>query len=166
MAAAMSAAGADNDSDKAALAELSAGSVGEAVRLSNLDGLRAYAEIVALFSSLPRLDRPRALKLAESAAGRDKAARFDLLLRLMDLFLARTARTGVTGPPLVPAAPGEEALMQRLCPDADAARIWATLQQDLGARARHGQAVNLDPAALILDMVFKINDTAARLAAR
>jgi DNA polymerase III subunit delta' len=166
MAAAMSAAGSDDTTNAAALADLSAGSVGEAVRLSNLDGMRAYAEIVALFGDLPKLDRPRALKLAESAVGKGKAARFDLLLRLMDLFLARTARTGVIGPPLVPAAPGEAALMQRLCPDADAARIWAALQQDLGARARHGQAVNLDPAALILDMVFKINDTAAHLAAR
>jgi DNA polymerase-3 subunit delta' len=40
------------------------------------------------------------------------------------------------------------------------------LQQTLGARARHGRAVNLDPAALILDMVFRIDELAGKLAAR
>lgn len=163
---AMSAAGSGDAPNPQALAELSAGSVGEAVRLNNLAGMETYADIITLFSDLPKLDRPRALKLAESAVGRGKETRFDLLLHLMDLFLSRTARTGVTGPPLVEAAPGESRLLKRLAPAPDAGRIWAELQQELSARARHGQAVNLDPAALILDMIFKINDTAAKLAAR
>jgi DNA polymerase-3 subunit delta' len=148
------------------LSELSGGSVGEAVRLNNLDGMEAYAEIVALFASLPRLDRTKALRLSESAVGRANEPRFDLLLRLLDLFLARTARTGVTGPPLVEAAPGEAGLMQRLAPSPEAGRRWAELQQTLGARARHGKSVNLDPAALILDMIFKIDELAAKTAVR
>ena len=41
-----------------------------------------------------------------------------------------------------------------------AARTWAALQQDLSARARQGKAVNLDPAGLILDMLWRIEDTA------
>jgi DNA polymerase-3 subunit delta' len=36
----------------------------------------------------------------------------------------------------------------------------------LGARTRHGVAVNLDPAALILDMVLKINSTAGTVSSR
>lgn len=163
---AMTAAGSGNGQHPDRLAELSGGSVGEAVRLANLDGMQTYADIIDLFSNLPNLDRPLALKLAESAVGKGKEARFDLLLHLLDLFLTRTARTGVTGPPLVEAAPGEAALMQRLAPAPDAGRIWAELQQTLSTRARHGQTVNLDPAALILDMVFKINDTAAKLTNR
>ena len=166
LARAMTAAGSQDDGDKAALAELAGGSVGEAMRLANQDGMQAYRDIVELFATLPDLDRSRALKLAESAAGRGKAERFELLLRLFDLFLVRTARTGVSGPPLVEAAPGESALMQRLSPAPHAGRAWADLQQDLSTRARHGQAVNLDPAALVLDMIFKINDTAARLSLR
>ncbi|SMX43170.1 DNA polymerase III subunit delta' [Actibacterium lipolyticum] len=165
MADAMQAAGADV-TDAAALAELSGGSVGEAIRLTNLGGLTLYSEIVALFSSLPRLDRPRALKLAESAVGKANEPRFDLLLRLFDLFLSRLARAGVLGPPAHEAAPGEAALMARLCPDAYAARAWAETGEKLGARARHGKAVNLDPASLILDMVLRIDETAAPLAAR
>lgn len=164
--AAMNAAGSDKGDNPQALAELSGGSVGEAVRLNNLAGMETYGSIIALFADLPNLDRPRALKLAESAVGKGKETRFDLLLNLMDLFLTRTARTGVSGPPLVEAAPGESDLLKRLAPAPDAGRVWAELQQELSARARHGQAVNLDPAALILDMVFRINDTAAKLAVR
>jgi len=40
------------------------------------------------------------------------------------------------------------------------------LQQDLTARVRHGRAVNLDPASLILDMIFKIEQTARTVAAK
>lgn len=166
MARAMTAAGSDTGDGTGALNELSGGSVGEAVRLTNQDGMQVYSEIVDLFAALPNIDRTKALKLSESAVGKGKAERFDLILRLMDLFLVRTARTGVSGPPIVQAAKDEGSLMLRLSPAPDAARVWAGLQQDLSQRARHGQAVNLDPAALILDMVFKINDTATKLVAR
>ena len=159
LAEAMAQAGADVG-DGAALAVLAAGSVGEAIRLANLDGLDTYAAIVSLFSTLPRLDRPRALKLADMAAQRGAEEKLDLLLTLMDLFLARLARTGALGTAGAEAAPGEAALLSRLAPDAAAGRRWAALHQSLGARARHGRAVNLDPAALILDMVLKIDEAA------
>jgi DNA polymerase-3 subunit delta' len=35
------------------------------------------------------------------------------------------------------------------------------LQQELGARARRGRAVNLDPAALVMDMVLQITAAAS-----
>ncbi|MDJ0825306.1 MAG: DNA polymerase III subunit delta' [Rhodobacter sp.] len=146
-----------------ALAALSAGSVGGALRLITLDGLTLYADLLAVFAD-PR-DRQRALKLAESVTGRAAADRFDLLLQLFDLLLARLARTGVAGPSQPQAAPDEAALLARLAPGPAAGRRWAELQQSLGARARHGRAVNLDPAALILDMVLKIHDMAAETAA-
>ena len=80
--------------DAAALAELAGGSVGEAFRMTNLDGLRLYGALVALLSALPRLDRPRLIGLAETGAGKGAAERFDLILTLLDLFLARLARAG------------------------------------------------------------------------
>ena len=164
---AMSAAGqGDPGYEIGALSELAGGSVGAAIRLAGQEGLAAYGAIVALMESLPKLDRPAALRLCESAAGPKNAERFELLVELLDLFLARAARTGISGPPLVEAAPGEAALMLRLSPDAAAARRWAELQQELGARARQGRAVNLDPAALLLDMILRIADAASRIAAR
>ncbi len=169
LARALAQAGAEADPGReTALAALAGGSAGEAIRLSALGGLAAYGEICALFSAPSGPDRARALALAESAAARGEAGaeRLDLLLHLFDLFLARLARTGAAGPHLVEAGEGEGALMARLAPGPAAGRAWAALQQELGARARQGRAVNLDPAALILDMIFRIEETAARHAAR
>ncbi|GGL50749.1 DNA polymerase III subunit delta' [Wenxinia marina] len=145
-----------------ALAVLAAGSVGEAARMHAAGGLDLYADLVALLDRLPRLDRPAAIRLAESAAGRAGETRLGLLLDLIDVFLSRAARAGLAGEPDTQGAPGEARLLARLAPDARAARDWATLQQGLSARARHARAVNIDPAALILDMLFAIEDTARR----
>ena len=61
------------------------------------------------------------------------------------------------------AAPGEAALMQRLAPDAYAARIWADLAAKVTAKSTRARAVNLDPAQVILDIFFEL-DAAARKA--
>jgi DNA polymerase III subunit delta' len=50
--------------------------------------------------------------------------------------------------------------MARLSPDPARARAWADTAQLISARAVHGQSVNLDPAALVLDTVFRIQKTA------
>ncbi len=152
--------------DRAALAQLSAGSVGEAFRLTNLEGLKLYKALTRLFATLPRMDRPQALGLAELAAGRGQAETFDLLVTLVDLFLARLARYGATGQTAPEAAPQEAALIARLSPHPDAARAWADLAQTLSSRARRGKAVNLDPAALLMDMLLKVDETAGSLAQR
>lgn len=162
MAAALAQAGVDARDDTAALAELSGGSVGEAVRLINLGGLQMYRELVAICSNLPQLDRPRALKLAEASAMRGAGDKLDLLLSLTDLMLARLARTGAMGTPAaVEAAPNEAAMMARLSGTPQKGRDWAECAQEIGARTRHGRAVNLDPAALVLDTIFRIRNTAA-----
>jgi DNA polymerase III subunit delta' len=146
-----------------ALAELGGGSVGEAFRLTNLDGLKLYQTIATLMATLPRMDRQKAIALSDMAQGKGNEAQFDLILTLLDLFLARLARTGATGVAAPEAAPGEAALMARLAATATNARAWADLAQTLGIRARRGKAVNLDPAALLLDTLLKINETAASL---
>jgi DNA polymerase III subunit delta' len=142
------------------MAVLAGGSVGNAIRLLQQDGLATYADLVRLFATLPRFDRTVALRLADSCTGKGAEPRFAHVLDLMDIFLARAAQAGITGEPAVQAVPGEARLLARLSPHDHAARNWATLQQDLGARARHGKAVNLDPASLILDMLFRIEETA------
>lgn len=165
MAEALAAAGARID-DAPAMAELAGGSVGEAMRIANLDGMALYHNLVALFAGLPRFDRPRALTLADTGSGRGNEPRFDLLVTLIDLLLARLARTGTLGTPPVEACRGEAPLLMRLAPDPWAGRLWADLAQSLTARARRGKAVNLDPAALLMDMFLRIEETAGILAAR
>ncbi|KAA9008034.1 DNA polymerase III subunit delta' [Histidinibacterium aquaticum] len=151
--------------ETAAIATLSEGSVGEAIRLAQGDGLSVYGDLVRLFEGLPRIERPAAIKLADSCAGRQNDARFELVLDLIDRFLARTARAGLQGAPSVQGAPGEARLLPRLAPGPKASRAWAQLAQVLTERSRHGRAVNLDPASLILDMVLKIEETARAEAA-
>lgn len=164
---ALTAAGGDGAASQAvALAELAGGSVGAAMQLTSHDGLALYAEIVSLMGTLPRMSRPRAIALCEAAAGRASELRFDLTVTLLDLFLARLARTGTTQTVPPEAAPGEAAILQRLAPTRDAARAWADCAQTLGNRARQGKAVNLDPAALLMDMVLKLDETAGKLVPR
>lgn len=140
-----------------ALTELADGSVGQAFRLLNLDGLSLYADLIALLGTLPRLDRPRALALAERLAGRGKDDQLELFLTLLDRALARLARTGALGaPPAQQAAPNESTVLVRLSPSPAAARAWAQLAQNTMDRTRHARAVNVDPASLVLDALLKL----------
>lgn len=147
-----------------ALAELAGGSVGRAVDLLAGGGLEVAAEIVALLTTLPRLDRAGALRLAESCAGRGAEARLSLVLDLLDALLARLARAGLGLRPAAEAAPGEAALHARLAPSPAAARLWAEAQGRAVPAARAGRGVNLDPAALLLDTLLQIEDAARRAA--
>lgn len=148
-----------------ALTALCSGSAGDAIRLLNYDGLPLYAKLVSLFDGLPNINRPIALKLADSCAGRGSETRFAITLDLMDVFISRAARAGLVGEPNQQGAPGEARLLARLAPHDVAARHWAELQQQLVNRSRHGKAVNLDPASMILDMIFKIEKIAQKTTA-
>ncbi|MBC9248188.1 DNA polymerase III subunit delta' [Paracoccus sp. 11-3] len=156
MASVLADLGINEDADP--LAALSDGSVGEALRLAGQDGLDRFQRLVDLFGTLPRMDRLAASRFADGAAGRAGADGdpFDLTITLLDRFLTRAARAGLMGPPLPQAANGEGALLTRLSPDDQAARIWADAQARLSARARTGRAVNLDPAALVMDMLTEL----------
>lgn len=160
MAEAMAQAEIEPGDGLAGLAALSGGSVGEAVRLITLGGLELYAELVGLIGTVPRLDRARALRFAEAAAARNAADKLDMLIGLIELFLARMAKAGAV-PPSAEAVPGERELFARLAPDAHAARKWAAAADEISARLRHGRAVNLDASSLILDTILKIRDSAA-----
>ncbi|WP_372838883.1 DNA polymerase III subunit delta' [Phaeovulum sp.] len=160
MAKALAQAGVETNAPEA-MAALSGGSVGAALRIAELDGLNLYARLVALMADQPRFDRTAALAFSDLAAGKGQDARFDLMLDFFDLFLTRLARAGVTGDLGIEAAPGEAAVCKRLAAGLADARRWAQLQQELGARARRARAVNLDPAALVMDMVLHISAAAA-----
>lgn len=153
----------DIAADSRRLAALSGGSVGEALRLSGQGGLDLYQDLVRLLAGLPHLDRMAALRLAEAAGRRPgpDGDPFDLVVTLLDRFLSRAARAGLLGPPLPEAAAAEAEVLARVSPDMRAAQRWASAQADLSARARAGRAVNLDPAALVLDMLLRLADQPA-----
>lgn len=141
---------------------LAAGSVGDAIRLQQMEGAALYDRILSVLAPLPRLDRSAANGFADSLTGRGADGRFVLALDLLDMMLARLARTALTGPPDPPATPEEPALFARLCPTPAAAQDWATLAARLQGRLRHGRAVNIDASALMLDALLQIEACAQR----
>lgn len=143
--------------DSPALAELAGGSVGEAVRILTGGGLALYAQLVALVAGLPRPDRLAIHTLADAMAARGAEPRLDLMLRLMEVLLARLARAAATGTARPEIAPGEAAIAPRLPIPAE---VWAALAGELSARVRQGRAVNLDPAALVVDMFLRLERAA------
>lgn len=161
MAQALTQAMPETELDQNALAALTSGSVGEAIRMTNLSGPAIYAELVGLFASLPRMDRARAQRLADAAAQRGAEDKLDMLVDLIALALARLARAGALGvTPSPEATAGEAEMIARLSPTPHQARRWAQVAQEVDAKLRHGRAVNLDPAALILDTLRHISQAA------
>ena len=57
------------------------------------------ADMLKLFTGLPRIDRTAAIRLADSCTGRASEPRFAHVLDLLDLFLSRAARAGLMGEP-------------------------------------------------------------------
>ena len=160
MGNALAQVGHDNDITPA-LATLSSGSPGQAIRLLADDGVALYGQIMQLIQTAPGLDRGLALALADKCAARGQESRYDLTLALIDLALVRLARHGA-GMPMLEAANGELALAGKLAGNEAQARIWADLQQSLSAKIAHARAVNLDPAQVILDTFLQIDSAARR----
>ncbi len=165
-AEARAAAGAEDAPVGPALAALSEGSVGEALRLSTLGGEALYADLVGMMAGAPGMDRSRWHGWAEAAGGRAGEARLEATLRLTALLAQRLARAGASGrAPAPEAAPGEAALAARLSPSPAAARLWAEAAATLPARAAADRAVNLDPDRIVLDTFAALDAVARRAAA-
>ena len=155
---ALAAAVAQAGGDAAAISPLAEGSVGAALQLAEGGGA-IYEDLLALLTS-PSMDRGRARALAQACAGRDSVDRLDATLGAIDRLLHRAARAGLLGAP----AEGAEAVaFARLAPHDAAARSWALLAQEIGGRAAHARAVNVDPAAIVWDALARIDAQARRL---
>lgn len=160
LARALGDAGATGPLDTDVLAQLAVGSVGEAIRLGEVDGPAIHGEITALLRSAPGLDRRRAIALADACAGRDAVARYDATLRLIGLALARLARHA-GGATVSPTGPLEAEALARLASGPMQARLWADLAARIEARTGAARAVHLDPALVILDTLLAIDAAAA-----
>ena len=141
---------------------LAEGSVGQAAELTLTDGLKSYTAIIDMCSSLPRFNRAKLLKLANTA-NRGTDGKFDQVLNLLDIFISRLARSAISPASTHEAAVGESEVFRKLCPDQNAARLWANTQLELSQRARQGKTANLDPSSLILDMGLRIEETALKI---
>jgi DNA polymerase III subunit delta' len=145
-----------------ALAELSGGSAGQAIRLLAGDGLALYARIVGLFGDGRAVARSPMLELAERSAGRANAEAYRLLLRLAATLAARLARAAATGTAPPEAAPGEARLVAAVARHPGQAAPWAEALGRISASHRHALAVNLDPAQTVLDTFLELDATLGR----
>lgn len=155
--------GITNFQESQALNILALGSVGEAIELIHIDGVKLYAEIIHIIKNAPNSDRNAILALANSCTGKSTEAKFNILTHLFYTFLARLARYGAMKPLTTKEdALGEHSLFERLAPNQIAAQKWAALLQDITQRIQHGRRVNIDPSTLILDMFIKFDETAQK----
>lgn len=162
LARALAAAGAEPaPEDAPMLAALAGGSAGAALELAAGEGLALYREITDLLRPAPPLDRPRLLRLADRATGRDAGARSALILDLLRTALSRLALAAAGAGP-APVSQAEAALMARLAAHPAQARIWAEAVPELIGRAERARALNLDPGQVILDTFLRIDAAAAR----
>jgi len=158
LAKALAATGADVDpAEWTALAELSGGSVGSALRLVAGDGLERYRGIVAAMGGGRAIDRPAMLALADAVGGRDAAERYRMVIELVLLLVARLARAAGSGALPPAAAPDEAALMAVAAAHRAQAAPWAEALAELSARTRHAVAVNLDPTQVVMDMFLELD---------
>ena len=131
----------------------------------NLNGLEIFKFILDIFETLPRLDNEKVIALSEKFSQTGEADSFEFFVSLLELALNRLALIGAKSERHAGTTIFNEAtVFRRLCPNLHAAISWAKLTQELSARLRHGHAVNLDPAALILDTFFQIEACAAKTA--
>ena len=102
-------------------ATLAMGSVGRALQLALNEGIETYSQIVDLCINLPKLDRTKLLKLANSY-NRNVEDKFDQLQVLVNIFLARMALSPFSQDITEHAVSGEKEIFARLCPNQFAAQ--------------------------------------------
>ena len=162
MVAALKLAGMEPGSGSGFITELAAGSVGEAVKLMAADGMRIYANIISLISGSPGFDRRAAIEIANACEGRDGTETYDVTLGLISTLLSRLARAGAFHQPDQEAASGEAAILKRLSSNLPAARIWADQFAEMSSRTAFSRLVNIDPFSVVLEILLKIDQSAAR----
>jgi DNA polymerase-3 subunit delta' len=148
-----------------ALAELSGGSAGQALRLAAGDGLTLYARLVRLLQGGRGVAREAMTDFAERCAGRSNADTYRLTLQLVLTLVARLARAAATGSAPPEAAPGEAALVAAVARHPAQAAPWAEALATIGATTRHAVAVNLDPAQTVLNTFLELDATLGRVRA-
>jgi DNA polymerase-3 subunit delta' len=120
------------------------GSLGQAIRMIERDGVGLLRDIGALLASWPRLDAGLLHKLGDKLGGRDQDAQFDLAVELLGWWFARMARMAATGETPEPQLfEGEMALVGRMQAAASLDR-WLELWEKVSRLFDRVRAVTLD----------------------
>jgi DNA polymerase-3 subunit delta' len=143
-----------------ALAALSAGSLGRALKLDDAGGLALYRSVLEMLSQIPRIDVIRLHAFADQFARADVEDAYRVCGELLSQFLSRlTARSARHQPSGEEIVAGEGEAMRRLAARADAAR-WATLREDIDRAFASTDQLNLDRKQAMLGVFFAIEEMA------
>ncbi|WP_308914839.1 DNA polymerase III subunit delta' [Jannaschia sp. LMIT008] len=155
MRAALRQAGADVTP---AVLHLAEGSVGAALSIAE-GGASTYVSLVRCLGG-PMMDRGAARTLADGMTGRANAGKLDVALDMVRRLAHRAARAAVLGPS-EPITAQEPDALRRLAPDLAAAQALIDVVQVALDRAAHAQAVNVDPSAILWDVLVALDGHAA-----
>lgn len=155
---AIASAGAEppDPADLAKALPLAQGSVRRVLELIELGGSALYDRLITVLSKLPSLDQAALQKLADEVTAKGADARFELAFAMLSDSLARIVRQAATGA----GGQGAEAeIAARLTQHADLAQ-WAELWETVQRVKADALALNLDRKNLILDVFFRLSETA------
>jgi DNA polymerase-3 subunit delta' len=139
--------------DRATLARLARGSVGEALRLADAGGLDLYRTLITLIGSLPELDIPALHGFADKLAQRGGEEAFRTATGLLRDWQRRAIRTHAAGAAAAgdrPVVPGEDEIARRLMNRASLDQ-WLELWDNLGRLIAQAESINLDRKQVVLD---------------
>ncbi len=146
--------------EAAALAALSGGSVGRAVELADAGGLVLYRSLIDLLGQAPAIDIVQLHALTDRLARADTEEAYRVAEELLPQFLARLASEMARGrigtEELVT---GEGAARRRLGTAADPAR-WSGLREEIETKFATARELNLDKKQTMLGAFFAIEEMA------
>ena len=139
--------------DAKALAELSEGSIGQAMDLAENEGLKLYRALIDLLTTLPQLDHIALHKFADTLSGKGADDAFAITTQFFLWWLGRFVRAGATGslPPEI--IQGEGALMQNLA-NARSLDRWLDVWEKVGRLFARAESAYLDRKQVILSALL------------
>lgn len=147
------------DSEAAALAALSGGSIGRALELTDAGGLDLYRSIVELAAAAPTSDPGRLHALGDQLARPDADDAYRASEELLGELLAQLTAAAIQRPPRAEIYAGERAALELLAGRAAPAR-WADLRASVAASFGAARELNLDRKQTLLGAFFAIDEAA------
>ena len=155
----------DADTLSDGLINLSDGSVGNAIRLSNYNALSIYKSIVEIVETFPNLNGNLAIALSEQASKKGDDQILNIIVELIELVISRLAYSGL-GKLTEELIQNEKIILNSVSNTEKHAKSWADLVGKLRKKINYAITVNIDPSTLILDTLFTMNQTSQQLRLR
>lgn len=135
--------------ERETLANLAAGSIGEAIALADAGGLALYREMVKLLGSVDRLNIEAVHALGDRLARAGNATAFETFAQMLSDWLSRLARETARGAPMAEIVPGEAEAAAKFGGKARLAQIL-TVWEKVSRLLRQADSANLDRKQVVV----------------